>query len=274
MFEISPFLKWAGGKTQILDEIKKRLPKSFNNYYEPFIGGGAVLFYLQPENAYINDINKQLVNTYKQLKKNAKKVVSIIKELDSTECSRELYYIFRDKFNNKIEEDIFDEETAALFIWINKHCFNGLYRVNRNGLFNVPYNNKKTGSSMVESNLIDIGKYLKNVSISNQDFELFCKDVKKGDFVYFDSPYIPESVTADFTSYTKEGFALEDHKRLAVLYKRLDKLGAYVMLSNNDVSLIYELYKSYKIETFDVKRMINREGNKRTGREVIITNYK
>ena len=125
MSDINPFVKWAGGKSQIINEIKRRLPKSFKSYYEPFIGGGAVLFSLQPTNANINDINKQLINTYRQLKTNSKKVINIIKELDKEECTKELYYIFRDKYNIKIQNDIYDEETAGLFIWINKHCFNG-----------------------------------------------------------------------------------------------------------------------------------------------------
>lgn len=273
MYKISPFVKWAGGKGQILNEIISRLPNTYNDYYEPFIGGGAVLFGIQPQKAKINDINKQLINIYNQLKKEPEKVINSIRELDNVECDKDYYYKNRDRYNDKIKNNELDEETAALFIWLNKHCFNGLYRVNNKGLFNVPYNNKTKGSSMDDANLKDIGLYLQNVEIYNLDFEEFCKSVKKGDFVYFDSPYIPESETADFTSYTKGGFGLEEHKRLAKLYKELDKKGAKVMLSNNDVELIYELYTGFNIDSFDVKRMINRNADKRTGREVIITNY-
>ena len=273
MYKISPFVKWAGGKGQILEEIISRLPDKYEDYYEPFIGGGAVLFGIQPDNAKINDINTQLINTFNQLKNSSDKVINAIKDLDSVVCDKEYYYKNRDRYNEKIKNDILDEETAGLFIWLNKHCFNGLYRVNNKGLFNVPYNNRTNGTSMVEDNLKDIGLYLKNVEIYNLDFEDFCKSVKENDFVYFDSPYIPESETADFTSYTKGGFGLEEHKRLADLYKELDKRGAKLMLSNNDVDLVYELYDGFKIDSFDVKRMINRNADKRTGREVIVTNY-
>ena len=163
-----------------------------------------------------------------------------------------------------------------MMIWINKHCFNGLYRVNGKGLFNVPYNNNDMAHSMDEVNLINIGYYLSNadVQIKCEDFEEVCKNVKKGDFVYFDSPYIPVSPTASFVDYAKDGFSIEDHKRLAELFKRLDKIGAKVMLSNHNVPLVYELYDGFDIEPIDVRRNINSDAKKRTGKEVIITNYK
>lgn len=160
-------------------------------------------------------------------------------------------------------------------IWLNKHCFNGLYRVNKKGLFNVPYNNRVNGKSIDEDNIRAIGQYLKNedVTITCKDFEEACEDVKPGDFVYFDSPYVPESETADFTNYSKGGFSFEEHKRLADLFRGLDKMGAKVMLSNNDVPLVRDLYAGYNIQSLDVKRMINRNANKRVGKEVLITNY-
>ena len=160
-------------------------------------------------------------------------------------------------------------------IWVNKHCFNGLYRVNGKGLFNVPWNKKETGHSMDEDNLYSIGEYLQNndIKICCSDFEDVCKLIKKNDFVYFDSPYIPISKTASFTDYTKDGFSYEDHVRLAELYKALDRKGVKAMLSNHDVDLIYDLYGRYNIESLDVKRNINSDAKKRTGKEVIITNY-
>ena len=162
-----------------------------------------------------------------------------------------------------------------MMIWINKHCFNGLYRVNKKGMFNVPYNNNDTGNSMDENNLINIGAYLKesDVQIICGDFEATCADVQTGDFVYFDSPYIPINQTANFTDYTKDGFSYEDHKRLAKLFRRLDSIGAKVMLSNHNVELVHELYAGFKIEAIDVRRNINRDATKRVGKEVIITNY-
>lgn len=273
MYKISPFVKWAGGKTQLLDEIISRLPETYDRYYEPFAGGGAVLFGIQPRNAHINDINSQLINVYRRIKEDPEKIISCIKKLDGHACDKEYYYKNRKQYNTKIERGILDEESAALFIWLNKHCFNGLYRVNKDGLFNVPYNNRTTGDSINEENIRNISLYLQHVEICNLDFADFCKDVQKGDFVYFDSPYVPESKTADFTAYTEGGFGLEEHKRLARLYRQLDKKGAKLMLSNNGVKLIYELYSGYNIDKVDAKRMINSKSEKRVGREVLITNY-
>ena len=270
---ITPFLKWAGGKTQLLDLIIENQPKKYNNYYEPFIGGGAVLFGIQPKKAHISDINNQLINIYTQLQSDASKVIDAVKELDAISCDKEYYYKNRSRFNEKILTNPFDVECAALMIWINKHCFNGLYRVNSKGLFNVPYNNRTSGVSANEENLLAIGDYLKSVEIKCEDFEEACNSVKKNDFVYFDSPYLPESETADFTSYTKDGFSMNEHQRLADLFKALDKKGAFVMLSNNDVPLAHSLYEGYNIKSIDVKRFINRDAKNRKGKEVIITNY-
>lgn len=273
--KIGPFVKWAGGKTQLLSKIKLRMPVEYKRYYEPFIGGGALLFDIQPSNGVINDVNAQLINVYSQLKLDAEAVIAILKEFDVVECDKQRYWDMREKYNKKISEQIFDQECAALTIWINKHCFNGLYRVNSKGLFNVPYNNKKNGASMNEENLRNIGAYLRenNIDIREGDFEAACVDVKAGDFVYFDSPYIPESETANFTDYTKDGFTYKDHVRLAALFKKLAKGGTKVMLSNNNVPLVYELYDGFKIESVDVKRAINSDASKRVGKEVIITNY-
>lgn len=271
--KIYPCIKWAGGKTQLLDEIITRLPKNYNNYYEPFIGGASVLFAIQPSNATINDYNPQLINLYTQIRDNVDDVISLLSDYGSVDCTQERYYDFRNKYNEKISQNLTDNEAAALFIFLNKHCFNGLYRVNSKGLFNVPWNNRKDGKSCDPDNLKAISTYLKTVRMSCSDFEVFCDDIQPGDFVYFDSPYVPESVTADFTSYTSDGFGYEDHVRLASLYKKLSDKGAYLMLSNNDVDLVRKLYEGFNIESIDVKRMINRNANKRTGKEVIITNY-
>ena len=200
-------------------------------------------------------------------------MISLVSTFDSVSCDNEYYLFLKNVYNQKVADNIFDVESASLFIWINKHCFNGLYRVNSNGFFNVPYNNKTSINSVDEDNIRNISKYLKKVDISNLDFEIFCNRVRKGDFVYFDSPYVPVSETSYFTSYTKDGFSLDDHKRLAKLFKKLSKKGVYLMLSNNDVELVHELYHDYNIDVIDVKRNINSKADKRTGREVIITNY-
>lgn len=273
--ELKPFVKWAGGKTQLLERLKAKMPDSYGRYFEPFIGGGALLLSLQPNDAVINDVNSQLLNVYRQLKADAEAVIKILKEFDGVECDKEHYYEMRTKYNEMILSQSLTPESAAMTIWINKHCFNGLYRVNSKGGFNVPFNNKVTGSSMNEENLRGIGQYLSesNIEILEGDFEKACEDVKAGDFVYFDSPYVPINKTANFTDYTKDGFTLEDHRRLAALFKKLDKIGAKIMLSNHDVPLVHELYDGYTIENLSVRRFINSDATKRSGKEVIITNY-
>ena len=272
---MGPFVKWAGGKGQLIDKLKDRIPSSYETYYEPFIGGGALLLELKPKKAVIGDINEQLINAYKQLQTEPRNVIKAIRKIEGTPCNKEYYYEVREAYNKRISEGILDADTAGMMIWINKHCFNGLYRVNGKGLFNVPYNQNDMAKAMDEVNLINIGYYLSTnkTQIKCQDFEEICKDVKKDDFVYFDSPYVPVSETANFTDYTKDGFSLEDHKRLAELFKRLDGLGAKVMLSNHNVPLVHELYAGYDIEPIDVRRNINSDAKKRTGKEVIITNY-
>lgn len=270
-----PFVKWVGGKKQLLEKLESYMPKTYNNYYEPFIGGGALLFDVQPSKAVINDVNVQLLNIYRQLKFDCKAVITAVNTLDSVPCDSERYLEIRDRYNSKIKSNELDAECAALMIYINKHCFNGLYRVNSKGLFNVPYNNKTNGMSIDENNLTNIGKYLNenDIDIREGDFEDACCDVQEGDFVYFDSPYIPESKTANFTDYTKDGFSLNDHKRLAKLFYELDEIGAHVMLSNNDVPLVYELYGQYNVIPVDVRRSVNNDASKRKGKEVIIKNF-
>lgn len=273
--KLNPFVKWAGGKTQLIERLSDRMPDSYERYYEPFIGGGALFLHLMPTNAVINDTNEQLLNVYRQLKNDEEAVIKSVRRLDAIPCDKERYLSVREEYNNKIKEHALDAECAALMIWINKHCFNGLYRVNSKGLFNVPYNNKKSGTSINEENLRGIGNYLRtnDVVIREGDFADACEDVKEGDFVYFDSPYVPVSETANFTDYTKDGFTLEDHKRLAELYKHLSEKGVKAMLSNHNVPLVHQLYEGFNIEEVLVKRAINSDASKREGKEVIITNY-
>ncbi len=275
MSGLSPFVKWAGGKTQLLDRLAAHMPNAFGRYYEPFIGGGALLLSLLPERAVINDTNEQLLNVYRQLRIDAEAVIEGVNALDDITCDAKRFYTTRERYNEMIRVHELNAESAALMIWINKHCFNGLYRVNSRGLFNVPYNNKETGISIDAENIRRIGTYLreKEVEIRQGDFSDACYDVGAGDFVYFDSPYVPVNETANFTDYTKEGFSLGDHQRLAALFRTLDKKGAMVMLSNHDVPLVHELYSGFNIEHVEVNRAINSVANKRTGKEVIITNY-
>ena len=274
-FKTGPFVKWAGGKKQLLDRLESRMPATYERYYEPFIGGGALFLDVQPELAIINDTNEQLLNVYQQLKIDTEAVINAVNVLDADPCDTARYLAIREKYNTKIKAHELDAECAALMIWINKHCFNGLYRVNSKGLFNVPYNNKSDGVSIDATNLRNIGLYLqsRDIEIRQGDFEDACMDVAPGDFVYFDSPYVPISETANFTDYTKDGFSLEDHKRLAALYRKLAAQGTKVMLSNHNVPLVHELYIGFTIEEVDVRRAINRNAAKRSGKEVINTNY-
>lgn len=273
--KLSPFLKWAGGKRQLLDKIIDRMPIDYNNYYEPFIGGGALLFELQPGKAIINDINTSLINTYRTIADRPHEFISTVMELDSKipKDGKTYYYLLRERYNNKLIKEEYDTELAALFIFLNKHCFNGLYRVNGKGLFNVPYNNSKRESINNES-IMAVSEFLENVKIMQGDFEKACNNAQKGDFVFFDSPYAPLNPTS-FESYTKEGFDIESHKRLADLFERLTDKGCYCMLTNHNTDFINDLYgdKGYKMDVVRVKRMINSNASKRVGEEVIIYNY-
>ena len=272
---IVPFVKWAGGKRQLLSQIKERMPGKYNNYFEPFVGGGAVAFELLPEKALINDINKALINAYKQICDAPDAFLKTVNNLDAEmwEDGKKYYYSLREHYNDKLMKAEYDVELAALFVFINKHCFNGLYRVNGKGLFNVPYNNSRR-VSVDEGAIRDISKYLQGITIIDGDFEEACKGAKKGDFIFIDSPYAPLNPTS-FESYTKEGFDIESHRRLARLYDELTERGCYCMLTNHNTELINGLYgnKGYTIDVVSVKRMINSDASNRVGEEVIICNY-
>lgn len=271
----APFVKWAGGKRQLLPQIKERMPEKYNKYYEPFVGGGAVIFELLPSNALINDINKALINAYRQICNEPKAFLHAVNRLDNEmwKDGQKYFYLLRDHYNDKMMKSEYDVELAALFVFINKHCFNGLYRVNGKGLFNVPYNNSRS-SSVNEKVIMEVSEYLKGVTISEGDFEGACENASEGDFVFLDSPYAPLNPTS-FESYTKEGFDIESHKRLAKLFDDLTARGCYCMLTNHNTQLINELYgsKGYRMDVVNVKRMINSDASNRTGEEVIICNY-
>ena len=272
---VAPFVKWAGGKRQLIPQIRERMPEKYNDYYEPFVGGGAVIFDLLPVNALINDINKALINTYRTICNEPDAFLKEVNRLDNDmwEDGKKYYYFIRECYNDKLMRSEYDVELAALFVFINKHCFNGLYRVNGKGLFNVRYNNSRR-VSIDEDVIMATSEYLRGVTIKDGDFEQACKNAKKGDFVFIDSPYAPLNPTS-FESYTKEGFDIESHKRLAKFYDELTARGCYCMLTNHNTELINELYgnKDYKIDVVSVKRMINSDASNRVGEEVIICNY-
>ena len=273
--KVAPFVKWAGGKRQLLPQIEERMPEKYNNYIEPFVGGGAVVFGLLPENALINDINEALINAYRQICNEPDMFLKVINKLDQEmwEDGKKYYYSLREHYNDKLMKAEYDVELAALFVFINKHCFNGLYRVNGKGLFNVPYNNSRW-SSVDESLIMEVSEYLQGITIMNGDFQEISASAKKGDFIFLDSPYAPLNPTS-FESYTKEGFDIESHRRLSKFYDELTAKGCYCMLTNHNTELINELYgnKGYKIDVVSVKRMINSDASNRVGEEVIICNY-
>lgn len=276
MIKAKPFVKWAGGKRQVLDKLKKYIPEEFNTYYEPFVGGGALLFELSPNNAVINDSNQELMNVFNVLC-NDKKYTKMCKYLNKfeREHSEEFYYKVRDIDRNKRKYNRLNEcKKAARTIYLNKACFNGLYRVNSKGEFNVPFGKKSKVNTYDGENLLNVHSYLtnNNITILSVDFEEAVMNAKEGDFVYFDPPY--DSDTNTFNSYTETGFNKDEQRRLAKVFKYLDSKKVKVMLSNHNTILINELYKDYNIYIIEAKRNINSNGKKRGNvEEVIITNY-
>ena len=275
MIKGKPFVKWAGGKRQINDKLKKYIPEDFNTYYEPFVGGGALLFELSPKKAVINDCNSELMNVYTVLcdEDKFKKMCKVLNTYEMRH-SEEFFYELRSKDKNKSFLKLSDYTRAARTIYLNKACFNGLYRVNSKSEFNVPFGKKVKVNTYEGSNLITVSNYLtmNDIKILSCDFEDAVKDAKKGDFVYFDPPY--DSDTSTFNSYTEDGFNKESQRRLARVFKELDERGVFVMLSNHNTILINELYKDYNINIIEAKRNINANGKKRGKvEEVIITNY-
>ena len=276
MLKGKPFVKWAGGKRQIIDKLKEFIPEEFDTYYEPFVGGGALLFELSPKKAVINDSNKELMNVFNCIK-DEEKFIKMCNELNRYETchSEDFYYDIRNidrdkkKFNRLV-----DYKRAARTIYLNKACFNGLYRVNSKNEFNVPFGKKLKVNTYEGQNLGIIHAYLNfsDIKILNTDFEEAVKDAKKGDFIYFDPPY--DSDTDTFNSYTEEGFGKDHQRRLAAVYKELSNRGCFVMLSNHNTVLVNELYKEFNIHIIEAKRNINSNGKKRGKvEEVIITNY-
>jgi DNA adenine methylase len=274
---LQPFLKWAGGKRQLLPYIRKHLPPRSRSvmYYEPFIGAGAVLFDLQPTKAKISDANLELINCYEVIKNDVEALIEHVKTHKTD--SREYYYKIREQDRSPEYTKLTPVERASRIIFLNKTCYNGLFRVNSQGQFNVPYGNYKN-PTIVDGIIIKaISNYLNqsNIEIANLDFEEAVKTAKKGDFVYFDPPYDPISDTSSFTGYNLDKFGKEEQCRLKHVYDRLTNKGCKVMLSNSATEFIKDLYKAYTIITIPANRNINSVATGR-GRidELLILNYK
>ena len=272
---LQPFTKWTGGKRQLLPIIKSLMPDNDNNYFEPFIGGGALFFDLSPDKAVINDFNNELINCYQQIKKYPQKLIELLAKHQENN-SKEYYLELRSADRDNRIDKMTNVERAARIMYMLRVDFNGLYRVNSKNQFNVPYGRYKN-PKIVDSDLIlSISQYLNsnNIKILTGDFEKAVQDVVAGDFVYFDPPYIPLSETSAFTSYTHEGFTYEDQVRLRDCFKKLDEKGAFVMLSNSSSPLVEELYKDFNIHKVEANRT---NGAKTSSRgkisEIIVTNY-
>jgi len=288
---VDPILKWAGGKRQLLDELYSRFPDSYEHYHEPFFGGGALFFDFEPENGSINDTNDRLINFYRQARDNPEELISILRSFrdpeadpdtdrrfsESNRKEKEIdnyYYQQRELFNNRPHGDDYDElEEAALLLYLNRTCYNGLYRENSSGGFNVPIG-RYTNPNWVHADKIrSASTVLKNTEIHNTDFEYILDRASEGDLVYFDPPYEPMSPTAYFTDYSAEGFGRDDQQRLLATAQKLDENGVNVILSNSGV--MYELYDDagFHVEVEGATRAINSDaGNRDEVDEIIATN--
>lgn len=261
-----PFLKWAGGKRQLLSVIRKYFPKKYNHYYEPFIGAGAVFLSLQSKRATVNDLNSELINCYQIIKTNPKELFLLCQE-HKRKNSKEYFYKLRDSDRANNFQELTPLERAARIIYLNKTCFNGLFRVNSQGQFNVPYGNYSNPKIIDNAVLLAVSVYLNqnDVTILEGDYAQAVKHATKGSFIYFDPPYHPLSETSSFTSYSMDGFGKTQQTRLKLLCDELHKRGCQILLSNSNTPLIRELYTDPRYEILEVQaiRAINCVGAKR-----------
>jgi DNA adenine methylase len=271
---VAPVVKWVGGKRQILAAIQQYVPQKFDTYYEPFIGGGAVLFALQPGKAVVNDINGELINLYQVIKDN---VVALITDLEKHQNQVDYFYAIRELDRHKEKyNSLTPVERASRLIYLNKTCYNGLFRVNRAGEFNSPFGSYKNPKIVNAATLKAVSAYFNRAKITfgNTDFETVLETAQKGDFVYLDPPYDPVSDTASFTGYDKGGFGRREQLRLKQVCDELTQRGVQFLLSNSATPFIKELYCSYSIEIIQAKRAINSDPDKRGAiDEVLVRNF-
>jgi len=259
-----PFLKWAGGKTQLLGELDRFIPEEYGTYIEAFLGGGALFFHLRPPKAILSDINPELINCYTTVKDN---IESLIAELKIFKDSEAFYYEIRATDLTTLN----NIERAARFIYLNRTCFNGLYRENKNGEFNVPYGKYKNPHFCDENRLYIAHEALQGAKLVCANYKIVLKRYAQyGDLVFLDPPYVPVGKFSDFQRYTKDFFYDDDHIELRDEFNRLEKIGAKVILTNSNVEFVHELYKGHKIEIFNTKRLISSKSSTRTGQDLII----
>jgi DNA adenine methylase len=269
-----PFLKWAGGKQRLLPQLRRFYPQQFGRYLEPFVGSGAVFFDLRGLDrlsaAHLSDSNEELVNCYRIVRDAPDELIALLAEHKRLH-SREHYYSVRARF---LSEDLTPVQRAARLIYLNKTCFNGLYRVNRKGQFNVPMGRYKSPAIYDEEQIRAASQALQGTEVAVRYFRGCLESVQAGDFLYFDPPYHPVSDTASFTNYTDAGFGVEEQRALADLFHALDRKGCLVMLSNSWTPLILDLYRGYRIESVQAGRAINSKADRRgKTREALVLNY-
>ncbi len=267
-----PFLKWAGGKRQLLKTFHNHFPEHFGKFIEPFVGGGAVFFYLLPDRAILLDINEELINCFNMIKNH---LDELIQHLKLHKNEKEYFYMIRslDRDPEKYSQ-LSNIERASRTIYLNRCCFNGLYRVNSKGQFNVPFGKYKNPKFCDAENLRAVSFVLQNVKIISASFEKCVESAEPNDFIYFDPPYHPISKTSHFTSYTKDNFGIHSQEKLFRVFKALDKRGCKLMLSNSYSEFIHDLYEEFKILPVLAKRVINSKARKRGKiKEVLILNY-
>ena len=271
---VSPAVKWVGGKRQLLQDILKHIPDRYSTYYEPFVGGGAVLFHLQPEKIVINDINEELMSVYNVICNN---VEELIEDLKKHKNESDYFYKIRelDRDREKYAQ-LNNIGRASRIIYLNKTCYNGLFRVNRQGEFNTPFGRYKNPNIVNEATLRAVNNYFNKAKVTLKcgDFEEAVKGIRKGSFVYFDPPYDPVSDSANFTGYDKGGFDKDEQMRLKKLCDKLNNRGVKFLLSNSSTEFILDLYKDYNITIVKAKRSINSKGDGRGDvNEVLVKNY-
>ncbi len=273
---LGPVLKWVGGKRQLLNDIIPMIPKNCSTYVEPFIGGGAVLFELQPKNAIINDFNSELINVYTVIKNYPEELIKELQFHKDNNTSEHFYAVREYDRKPEFFSQMTAVQKAARVIYLNKTCYNGLYRVNSAGQFNSPYGKYKNPNIVNETVIRAMSKYFNenNIVIKNEDFKEALKGLRRGAFVYLDPPYMPISSSSSFTGYTENGFNEDKQRELKELCDKLDKKGIKFLQSNSDCEFIRELYSGYRIKTIKAKRAINSKGNSRGEiNEVLIYNY-
>ncbi|WP_019505406.1 DNA adenine methylase [Pleurocapsa sp. PCC 7319] len=271
MVDCKPFIKWVGGKRKLLTELEKRVPSDFSAYFEPFMGGAALFWQLKPKPAILIDINQELVNAYRCVQQD---VEALIVDLQKHHYDQKYYYQIRNSDRTSDYASWSNIQRASRFIYLNKTCFNGLYRVNSKGQYNVPFGRYKNPKIVDIENLRACSLALKDIEILTDSFLSIESKITKGDFVYFDPPYIPLNTTSSFTGYSSQGFDTETQIALRDLCLRLNKKGVRFMLSNSAAPLVFDLYSEFQIELVDMPRSINSKGDKRGKiKEVLITNY-